>query len=125
MTREFVRSCQTPTLVLPDDIPPHPYAVAMEIVSLAPNAEASIYPRKESKDTIEKVVEHVQTFLKAHEPVAARQPGARSSGTGRSLQSGDVTPADRTDPAARPSAGAICPGQTKFCLTGPFLRRNE
>ena len=54
VTREFVRSCPTPTLVLPDDIPPHPYAVAMEIVSLAPNAEASIYPWKESRDTIEK-----------------------------------------------------------------------
>ena len=30
VTRDFVRSCQTPILVLPDDIPAHPYAVAME-----------------------------------------------------------------------------------------------
>src|SRR5207247_1863282 len=58
VTREFVRSCQTPMLILPDDIPAHPYAVAMEIASLAPNAEASIYPWKESKETIRKVVEH-------------------------------------------------------------------
>jgi len=72
VTREFVRSCQTPMLILPDDIPAHPYAVAMEIASLAPNADASIYPWKESRETIRKVVEHARTFLKAHEPVAAR-----------------------------------------------------
>jgi hypothetical protein len=65
-----MRSCRTPILVLPDDIPAHPYAVAMEIVSLAPNAEAS-HPWKESKETIRKVVEHARTFLKAHVPVAS------------------------------------------------------
>ena len=68
VTRDFVRSCRTPLLVLPDDIPAHPYEISMEIVSLAPNAEASIYPWKESRDTIRKVVEHVRTFLKTHEP---------------------------------------------------------
>ena len=30
VTRDFVRSCQTPILVLPDDVPAHLYAVAME-----------------------------------------------------------------------------------------------
>ena len=30
VTRDFVRQCQTPVLILPDDIPAHPYAVAME-----------------------------------------------------------------------------------------------
>ncbi len=30
VSRDFVRSCQTPVLVLPDDVPAHPYAVAME-----------------------------------------------------------------------------------------------
>ena len=39
VTRDFVRSCQTPILVLPDDVPGHPYAVAMETVHLAPNAQ--------------------------------------------------------------------------------------
>src|SRR5919206_176202 len=72
VTRDFVRSCQTPMLVLPDDTPPHPLAISREIVSLAPKAEASIYPWKESKDTIRKVVDHVRTFLKAHEPVTSR-----------------------------------------------------
>jgi pimeloyl-ACP methyl ester carboxylesterase len=73
VTRDFVRSCQTPVLVLPDDVPSHPYAVAMETVRLAPKAEASIYPWKESKETIAEVVRHVRTFLRAHRPVAAAQ----------------------------------------------------
>ena len=42
VTRDFVRSCQTPILVLPDDSPPHPYATAMESVYLAPNAQVSL-----------------------------------------------------------------------------------
>src|SRR5947207_9102544 len=33
-TRDFVRSCQNPVLVMPDDVPAHPYAVAMECVML-------------------------------------------------------------------------------------------
>ena len=42
VTRDFVRNCQTPILVLPDDVPAHPYAVAMESARLAPNSEVSI-----------------------------------------------------------------------------------
>src|SRR6201997_4527150 len=44
VTRDFVRQCRTPILILPDDVPAHPYAVAMETAMLAPNAEVSIYP---------------------------------------------------------------------------------
>jgi hypothetical protein len=37
VTRDFVRSCQTPILVLPDDVPIHPNAVApaISIVTLS------------------------------------------------------------------------------------------
>jgi len=52
VTRDFVRSCQTPILVLPDDVPAHPYAVAMETVHLAPNAQVSLYPWKDTPDKI-------------------------------------------------------------------------
>ena len=52
VTRDFVRNCQTPVLILPDDIPPHPYAVAMEIAMLAPKAEVSMFPWKEPKERI-------------------------------------------------------------------------
>jgi pimeloyl-ACP methyl ester carboxylesterase len=71
VTRDFVRSCQTPILVLPDDVPAHPYAVAMETVRLAPKAEVSIYPWKEPKDLIPQAVQHVREFLRKHRPVAA------------------------------------------------------
>jgi pimeloyl-ACP methyl ester carboxylesterase len=64
VTRDFVRSCQTPILVLPDDIPAHPYAVAMESALLAPSAQASLYPWKEPKERIPLAVRHVRTFLR-------------------------------------------------------------
>jgi pimeloyl-ACP methyl ester carboxylesterase len=70
VTRDFVRSCQTPVLVLPDDIPEHPYAVAMETVRLAPNAQVSIYPWKRPPELIPQAVEQVHDFLRAHTPEA-------------------------------------------------------
>ncbi len=69
VTRDFVRACQTPILVLPDDVPAHPYAVAMELVLLAPNAQVSLYPWQEPRDRIPLAVRHVRTFLRAHQPV--------------------------------------------------------
>ena len=71
VTRDFVRACQTPILVLPDDVPAHPYAVAMETVLLAPKAEVSLYPWKEPKDRIPLAVRHVRSFLRAHRPLTA------------------------------------------------------
>jgi pimeloyl-ACP methyl ester carboxylesterase len=66
VTREFVRSCQTPVLILPDDIPAHPYAVAMEAAMLAPKAEVSMFPWKEPKERIPLAVRQIRSFLKAH-----------------------------------------------------------
>ena len=71
VTRDFVRSCQTPVLVLPDDSPPHPYVVAMESVMLAPKSEVSLFPWKEPKDRIPVAVRQVRSFLRAHRPLAA------------------------------------------------------
>jgi pimeloyl-ACP methyl ester carboxylesterase len=71
VTRDFVRNCQTPVLVLPDDIPPHPYAVAMESAMLAPKAEVSMFPWKEPKERIPLAVRQIHSFLRAHRPVAA------------------------------------------------------
>jgi pimeloyl-ACP methyl ester carboxylesterase len=71
VTRDFVRICQTPMLVMPDDTPAHPYAVSMEIVHLAPHAEVTMYPWKEPKDLIPQAVRHVRDFLRAHQPVPA------------------------------------------------------
>jgi pimeloyl-ACP methyl ester carboxylesterase len=68
VTRDFVRNCQTPVLILPDDIPPHPYAVAMEAAMLAPNAEVSMFPWKEPKERIPLAVRQIRSFLRAHRP---------------------------------------------------------
>jgi hypothetical protein len=68
VTRDFVRSCQTPVLILPDDIEGHPYAVAMEAAMLAPKSEVSLYPWKEPKERIPLAVRHVRSFLRAHRP---------------------------------------------------------
>src|SRR5258708_30067624 len=73
VTRDFVRNCQTPILVLPDDMPGHPYVVAMETVHLAPNAQVSLYPWKDTPDKIPLAVRHIRTLLPAYPPVAAGQ----------------------------------------------------
>lgn len=70
VTREFVSKCQTPVLILPDDIPAHPYAVAMEAAMLAPNAEVSMFPWKEPKERVPLAVRQIRSFLKAHRPTA-------------------------------------------------------
>ena len=71
VSRDFVRTCQTPVLILPDDIPAHPYAVAMEAAMLAPKAEVSIFPWKEPKERIPLAVRQIHSFLRAHRPASA------------------------------------------------------
>ena len=70
VTRDFVRNCQTPVLILPDDIPAHPYAVAMEAAMLAPKGEVSMFPWKEPKDRIPLAVRQIRSFLRAHRPTS-------------------------------------------------------
>jgi pimeloyl-ACP methyl ester carboxylesterase len=79
-SRDFVRNCQTPLLVMPDNTEAHPYATAMEMVELAPNAQMTFYPWQAPTDdgnapslskvsrNVKLAVRHVQTFLKAHTP---------------------------------------------------------
>ena len=71
VTRDFVRNCRTPVLILPDDIPAHPYAVAMEAAMLAPKAEVSMFPWKEPKERIPLAVRQIRSFLRAHQPTSA------------------------------------------------------
>jgi pimeloyl-ACP methyl ester carboxylesterase len=68
VTRDFVKACQTPVLVMPDDTPAHPYDMAMESAMLAPKSEISLFPWKEPKERIPVAVRHVRTFLRAHRP---------------------------------------------------------
>jgi pimeloyl-ACP methyl ester carboxylesterase len=66
VTRDFVHNCQTPVLILPDDIPPHPYAVAMEAAMLAPKAEVSMFPWKDPKERIPLAVRQIRSFMRGH-----------------------------------------------------------
>ena len=68
--RDFVRNCQTPVLILPDDVPAHPYATAMETALLAPNAQVSLYPWKENNRKIELAVRHIRGFMATNIPAA-------------------------------------------------------
>ena len=68
--RDFVRNCQTPVLVLPDDIPAHPYATAMETALLAPQAQVSVYPWKENDRKIQLALRHVRSFMATNIPAA-------------------------------------------------------
>src|SRR5260370_42705079 len=56
VTRDFVSNCQTPVLILPDNIPSHPYAIAIEDAMLAPKAKVSMLPCKQPKERITRAV---------------------------------------------------------------------
>jgi pimeloyl-ACP methyl ester carboxylesterase len=71
VSRDFARSCQTPMLVLPDDTPAHAYQTSVDIASLAPNAEVTVYPWKDPPELKARTINRVRTFLKAHQPVTA------------------------------------------------------
>jgi pimeloyl-ACP methyl ester carboxylesterase len=71
VTRDFVRACTKPVLIMPDDVAPHPYEVAMESANLAPNSEVTLFPWKDTKEHLSEAVRHVRRFLMAHEPLAA------------------------------------------------------
>jgi pimeloyl-ACP methyl ester carboxylesterase len=66
VTRDFVKSCQTPVLVLPDDTPAHSLAAAIESAMLAPKGQMSMYPWKDTPEKIPVVVRHVRSFLLSH-----------------------------------------------------------
>jgi pimeloyl-ACP methyl ester carboxylesterase len=73
VSREFVRNCQTPMLVLPDDTAAHAYQVAIDVASLAPKADISVYPWKDPPELKARTINRVRTFLKAHlTAIAAR-----------------------------------------------------
>ena len=68
VTRDFVKSCQTPVLVLPDDTAGHSYAAAIESAMLAPKGQLSMYPWKDTPEKIPLAVRHVRSFLLSHRP---------------------------------------------------------
>jgi pimeloyl-ACP methyl ester carboxylesterase len=70
VSREFVGACPTPMLVLPDDTPAHAYQTCVDVASLAPNAEVTVYPWKDPPELKARTINRVRTFLKTHQPAA-------------------------------------------------------
>jgi pimeloyl-ACP methyl ester carboxylesterase len=71
VSRDFARKCQTPMLVLPDDTPAHAYQTAVDIASLAPNADFTVYPWANPPELKARTINRVRGFLKAQLPVTA------------------------------------------------------
>ena len=66
VTREFVRSCKTPMLILCGNDDYHPKETSKEIAALAPNAE--LVENWKASDVIGATVERVREFLQSHTP---------------------------------------------------------
>ena len=64
--RETIRTCETPILVLPDDVPAHPLQTSIDVASLAPNAEITVFPWREPPELKARTVERVRLFLLTH-----------------------------------------------------------
>jgi len=69
--RDFIKNCRTPMLVLPDDTPAHPLHTSIDVASLAPNAEITVFPWREPAELKERTINRVRSFLHAHEPMRA------------------------------------------------------
>ena len=69
VSRDFVRSCTTPLLVLPGNDRPHPHDVGVAVADLAPNAQR-MDPWK-APELIPQTVERIRQFLKEHVPAEA------------------------------------------------------
>lgn len=66
--RSFIAACRTPILVLPDDTPSHPLPTSIDVASLAPDAEITVFPWREPADLKARTINRVRTFLKSHTP---------------------------------------------------------
>src|SRR5262247_2110727 len=71
VSRDFVRNCQTPILVLPDDSDAHAYQASVDVASLAPNAEVTVYPWASPPELKARTLNRARNFLKAHQPATA------------------------------------------------------
>jgi pimeloyl-ACP methyl ester carboxylesterase len=66
VSREFVRQCPIPMLVMPGDDPPHPTVIGEEIAELAPNSE--VLRQWKGPDHLPTAIDRVTQFLGRHTP---------------------------------------------------------
>jgi pimeloyl-ACP methyl ester carboxylesterase len=66
VSREFVRRCKVPLLVMPGDDPPHPRVIGEEIAELAPDVE--VLRQWKGPQHLQAAIERVTQFLDRHTP---------------------------------------------------------
>jgi len=70
VSREFVRSCAMPMVVLPGNDQAHPYEIAEELARIAPNAE--FIPDWKEGAAMEAAFGRIREFLRANTPVTSQ-----------------------------------------------------
>jgi hypothetical protein len=55
-------------LVLPDDVDAHPLETSVDVASLCPNAEITVFPWKAPAELKARTINRARTFLKRLEP---------------------------------------------------------
>ena len=68
VSRAFIAGCPAPILVLPDDTSSHPLQTSIDVASLAPNAEITVFPWRDPPELKARTINRVRTFLKSHLP---------------------------------------------------------
>jgi len=71
VSRDFIKNCKTPILVLPDDTPSHPLQTSIDVASLAPNSDITVFPWREPEELRQRMIQKVRRFLKSHVPMRA------------------------------------------------------
>ena len=66
VSRDFMRECHTPILVLPDNTPAHPHQTSVDVASIAPNAEITVFPWTAPPELKARTIERVRRFVKMH-----------------------------------------------------------
>jgi hypothetical protein len=74
VSREFVRGCQTPMLVMSDDALAYAYQTSVDVAALAPRAQAMVFPWREPPELKARTIEQMREFLRASLPVRAAAP---------------------------------------------------
>jgi pimeloyl-ACP methyl ester carboxylesterase len=67
VSRDFAKSCQTPLIVLPDNVEAHPLVASIDVASLCPNAEITVFPWKDPPDLKARTISRARNFLKRHQ----------------------------------------------------------
>jgi len=66
VSRDFMRGCEAPILVLPDDVPAHPLQSSIDVASLAPNAEITVFPWTDPPELRARTIDRVRRFIRTH-----------------------------------------------------------